>query len=219
MITLFSHKGGPNPWKVVIVLEYLGLKYDTKYLDVYKNEQKAPDFTKYNPNGRLPAIIDHDNEDFVLWESNSIIKYLVERYDKSFTLHYPHGTKESYLLDQWMTFQVSGQGPYFGQAAWFKRFHHEKLPSAIDRYQKEVVRVISVLDSVLGEKRYLVGDKLTVADLCFVPWNNSLPRITDDSPYAEELKKFTNFARWHADLVDQPAVKRMLTIREQATAA
>jgi glutathione S-transferase len=57
----------------------------------------------------IPAIVDHDNDDFVLWESNAIIKYLVDRYDKDDTIHFAPGTKESYLVDQWMTFQVSGQ--------------------------------------------------------------------------------------------------------------
>ena len=57
--------------------------------------------------------------------------------------------------------------PYFGQAGWFTFYHHEKLPSAIDRYRKEIVRVIGVLDGVLGKQQYLVGDKLSAADLSF----------------------------------------------------
>jgi glutathione S-transferase len=109
-----------------MVLEALGLKYETQFLEFSKNEQKAPEFTKYNPNGRestfdrldehganqltgIPAIIDHDNDDFVLWESNTIIKYLADRYDKENKIHFPAGSKDSYLVDQWMTFQASGQ--------------------------------------------------------------------------------------------------------------
>ena len=57
----------------------------------------------------IPAIIDHDNDDFVLWESFAIIKYLVDRYDKENTIHFATGSKESYLVDQWLAFQVSGQ--------------------------------------------------------------------------------------------------------------
>ena len=53
--------------KVAFVLEELGLTYKTIYLDLTKGEQKDPEFTKYNPNGRIPAIIDHGNKDFVIW--------------------------------------------------------------------------------------------------------------------------------------------------------
>lgn len=63
--------------------------------------------------------------------------------------------------------------PYFGQAIWFKVYHHEKVPSAIERYQKETVRVIGVLDGVLQKQGWLVGGKPTVADYSFVSWNNA----------------------------------------------
>jgi glutathione S-transferase len=53
--------------KVAFILEELGLTYESIYLDLQKGEHKAPEFTKYNPNGRIPAIIDHANNDFALW--------------------------------------------------------------------------------------------------------------------------------------------------------
>ena len=53
--------------KVAIVLEELGLTYESVYLDFKKGEQKAPDYLKINPNGRIPAIIDHHNNDFIVW--------------------------------------------------------------------------------------------------------------------------------------------------------
>ena len=58
--------------------------------------------------------------------------------------------------------------PYFGQAGWFKLFHPEKVPSALERYQKEILRVWGVLESVLSEREWLVGDKCTIADLSFI---------------------------------------------------
>ena len=94
--------------KVVFVLEELGLTYESVYLDFQKGEHKAPEFTKYNPNGRIPAIIDHKNGDFVIWESNAIILYLVEKYDTEQRLTV--GGDEKHLLNQWLFFQASGQG-------------------------------------------------------------------------------------------------------------
>lgn len=80
--TLYTHNGGPNGWKVAIVLEELGLSYDSIYLDFNSGEHKEEKHTKYNPNGRIPTLIDHQNNDLVIWESNAILLYLVGKYDK-----------------------------------------------------------------------------------------------------------------------------------------
>jgi len=121
---------------------------------------KKPPFEKININGRVPAIED-PNTGVTLWESGAIIEYLVETYDKSNSLTYT-SSPEKYLAKQWLHFQTSGQGPYFGQAAWFKKFHPEQLPSAQTRYQNEIKRVFGVIDNHLKStgKQYLTGDKV-----------------------------------------------------------
>lgn len=77
-----------------------------------------------------------------LWESVAILLYLVHHYDKENKLWF---TNEDEIADahQWLLFQASGVGPYFGQKAWFDHYHHEKLPSAIERYDKEIQRGIT----------------------------------------------------------------------------
>ena len=92
------------------VLEELGLTYESVYLEFQKGEHKAPEHTQYNPNGRIPTLIDHTNGDFVIWESNAILLYLTDRYDKNKTLTFADGTKEKAKLVQWLFFQASGQG-------------------------------------------------------------------------------------------------------------
>ena len=91
------------------MLEELGLTYESVYLDFQKGEHKAPEFTKYNPNGRIPALIDHHNGDFVIWESSAILLYLVDRYDKEKKISVTD-EKEKATLNQWLFFQASGQG-------------------------------------------------------------------------------------------------------------
>ena len=165
------------------------------YLKFEKGEHKAPEYTKFNPNGRIPTLIDHKNGDFVIWESDAIILYLVDKYDPEKKMSVADD-KDRYHFIQWLFFQASGQGyvpsssclyplplyahtctlrsPYFGQAGWFARYHPERIPSAIERYQKEILRVFSVLDSVLAKPEnggWLVSGKLTAADLSFLPWN------------------------------------------------
>jgi glutathione S-transferase len=167
-----------------MLLEELRLPYTHMPIDF--KDVKSPSYLSINPNGRLPAI--HDpNTGLTLWESGAILEYLAERYDTDRRLSFAPGTNEAYLAKQWLFFQASGQGPYFGQATWFKMYHHEKVPSAFERYVGEVKRVSGVLEGYLGglkEKMkededggregsdgpWLVGGKMTYADIGFIPW-------------------------------------------------
>lgn len=122
-----------NPPKVALILSILDVPYDT--ISVPMAKVKEPEYTAINPNGRVPAIYD-PNTDLTLWESGAIVEYLIEKYDVERKFSFAPGSKESYLAKQWLFFQTTGQGPYYGQAAVFKMFHHEKLPSALERYVK-----------------------------------------------------------------------------------
>jgi glutathione S-transferase len=139
---------GPNPPKVTMILEELGLPYEHMAIDFA--DVKQPAYTAINPNGRLPAIRDPNNGDLTLWESGAIIDYLTERYDTDRRLSFAPGSSEAYHARQWLFFQTTGQGPYFGQATWFKMYHREKVPSAFERYLGEVKRVSGVLEAYLG---------------------------------------------------------------------
>ncbi|KAL7006434.1 glutathione S- transferase, nitrogen catabolite repression regulator [Cystobasidiomycetes sp. EMM_F5] len=198
--TLYSHAGGPNGWKVAIILEELGLTYETKFLEFGSTESpnglKSDTYLKINPNGRIPALIDHRNNDFVIWESMACILYLLEKYDKEGKISV---TGEDHFKQyQWLAFQISGQGVPFGQAAWFQYFHKEKLPSAIERYQNEIVRVLGVIELHLKQtgQNFLLGEKATASDLAFITWNLNFPGLVGDKV------KYVLFARilWY-DLV------------------
>ncbi|KXL44274.1 hypothetical protein M433DRAFT_46574, partial [Acidomyces richmondensis BFW] len=105
---------GPNPPKVAIVLEKLGLPYKCEYME--RNDLTKEPFLSINPNGRIPAIVD-PNTGVTIWESGAIIDYLIEQYDKDSKLYY--ASDKNWQSASWKYFQVSGQGPYFGQVAWF----------------------------------------------------------------------------------------------------
>ncbi|RKO84990.1 thioredoxin-like protein, partial [Blyttiomyces helicus] len=75
-ITLYT-AGTPNGWKASIALEELGIPYELKPISFKTNEQKSEWFLKINPNGRIPAIVDHSRGDFPVFESGAILLYLV----------------------------------------------------------------------------------------------------------------------------------------------
>lgn len=153
------------------------------------------------------------------------MEYLIAEYDKDNLLHYTK-SPEKYECLSWLHFQMSGQGPYFGQRAWFQHFQPgEKIIPALERYGNEAKRVLGVLDSHLsggverkGERQYLVGDKCTYADLIWVPWDAVLMEFifvpsAPDSVTLDIEKEFPHFARWHKSLAVRPAVKKAMEVR------
>ncbi|KAF4972838.1 hypothetical protein FZEAL_9508 [Fusarium zealandicum] len=222
-ITIYGLGRGPNPRKVLILCEELNIPYNAIPVDNPKEES----FQKINPNGRIPAIED-PNTGITLWESGAIIEYLVETYDKEHKLTFTT-EPEKWHLKQYLHFQMSGQGPYYGQvchaddgakhkltvrkAYWFEKYHPEPVQSAKDRYAEQVARVIGVLDKILQGKEYLVGDKCglfsTYADLAFIPWNLGAPSIGDLWEKYDIENKFPNYIAWQNRLMARPAVARI----------
>ncbi|PHH90249.1 hypothetical protein CDD83_4157 [Cordyceps sp. RAO-2017] len=157
----------------------------------------------------MPAIKDPNNDDLVLWESGAIVEYIVDTYDKQGKLTLTSNA-DKWHLKQYLHFQMSGQGPYFGQAIWFRKFHHEDVPSAKQRYEEQTVRVFDVLNTILKGKTYLVGEKFTYADLCFIPWDMAIKGFAPEIWEKNEVKsKYPDFVAWHDRLIARPSVKKV----------
>ena len=158
-----------NGWKPVIFLEEAGVEYDLTYIDFSQKEQKAPEYLKLNPNGRIPTIVDRSNNDFVVFECGAILWYLAEKYGKFL----PTETNEKSLTLQWVMFQMAGIGPMMGQAMYFQRIaakqgHTDEF--AIRRYVDESRRLLEVLNTHLQDRQYLVNEEFTIADIATYPW-------------------------------------------------
>ncbi|KAJ1335222.1 GSH-dependent disulfide-bond oxidoreductase [Microdochium nivale] len=210
-IVLHGAPLGPNPWKIVMLFEELGLPYEHRYLDFGAIKQEP--YISLNPNGRLPTIED-PNTGITLWESGAIIEYIIDTYDKENKLGIA-ASPEKFHLKQWLHFQMSGQGPYYGQYIWFSQYHHEKLPSAVERYEEQILRVAYVLDKALEGKKYLVGDKFTYADLALIAWENAI-RMFDPDLKAKTVQ-YQNYTEWLTRLNERPAIKRVSDLVETGT--
>ena len=152
----------PNGYKVSIMLEELKLKYKVYKIDLGKQTQKEEWFLKLNPNGRIPVLIDNENNK-VIFESGAILYYLAIKYNKFF-----FEEKRTEIM-QWLMFQMSGIGPMQGQANVFFRYMDEKIPVAISRYQNECRRLYEVLDKQLKYNKWICG-KYSIADIATWPW-------------------------------------------------
>ncbi|CAO1614853.1 unnamed protein product [Sympodiomycopsis kandeliae] len=200
--TLYSHLGpGPNPLKVAILLEKLGLTYDVVPLvfgDDADNGVKGAKFLKLNPNGRVPALVDHQNNDFTVWESGAILLYLVGKYDKDGKFS-GKTVEEQALTNQWLTHQLSGLGPVQGNVNyahhyWKPTYGEEPCKSVFTRFEGETHRLYKLLDEQLQHQQargsqWVALDRPTIADYSFYPWVNiaSFGKI-DISPYKHVTK-------------------------------
>ena len=196
MIELFSAPT-PNALKVRIALEEMELPYKVREIDFSKLEQKEPWYLKLNPNGRVPTIIDHDNGE-AIFESGAILIYLAEKTGKLL----PRAVLPRIRVIEWLMFQMSGLGPMMGQANVFYRYAPEKIPYAIERYQREGKRLLTVLDTQLATHEYVAGPDYSIADIAMWPWAVGYRWAGIE---AEEL---VHLQRWLALIRERPAVKR-----------
>ena len=200
MIDLYT-SNTPNGYKVSIMLEELKLPYNVIAVDLGKKEQKKAKYLKLNPNGRIPTIVDRENENFVVFESGAILIYLAE---KTGQLLPEHPEKRSVVL-QWLMFQMGGIGPMQGQAHVFYRYAPEKIEYAINRYQKETFRLYQVLDDQLKENEYLADD-FSIADIATWPW------VRRHRWAGVEIEKLFNLRRWMENLENRPSFQKGIEV-------
>ena len=197
----------PNGHKASIALEELALPYQLHVLSFDQQEQKSAEFLKINPNGRIPAIVDRDNDDFAVFESGAILYYLAEKTGQLM----PSDAKGRSVVLQWLMLQMGGVGPMQGQANVFYRYFPEKIPAAIARYHNETRRLYKVLNSRLQQVEYLAGD-YSIADIATYPW------LALHDWAGVSVEGLPALQRWMQAIAARPAVQKGLQIPVRAEA-
>ena len=202
MIDLYAF-ATPNSIKVLIALEELRLDYTLHGVNVRKGEQKDAAFVALNPNAKVPVLVDTaaDGERFVLTESAAILVYLAE---KTGHLLPKSGEDRARVFEQ-LFFHASALSPAFGQAGFFQRLAAVPQPIAIDRFAKEARQIVTILNGLLSERRFVAGSEFSIADIAHYGWlwRREFAGIDlDDAPHV---------ARWFAEIDARPAVQRAVT--------
>jgi glutathione S-transferase len=200
MIDLYT-ASTPNGWKASVTLEELAMPYEVHAIDLSSNRQKEDWFLKICPNGRIPAIVDRDNDDFAVFESGAVMIYLAEKAGQLL----PTDVKGRSLVMQWLMFQMGGIGPMMGQANVFFRYFPEKIQPAIDRYQNESRRLMEVLDTRLGESEWLARD-YSIADIANWCWARTYKWS------GVETDDLLNLKRWRDAMRERGACERGVNI-------
>ena len=194
MIHLYT-SSTPNGHKVSCMLEAIEMPYEIHSVNLGEGDQRKPDFLKISPNGRIPAIVDTDNDDLSIFESGAIMLYLAEKSGKLI----PSDIKGRAKVIEWLMFQMGGIGPMMGQANVFSRYFPEKIQPAIDRYQNESRRLFEVLDVQLSKNEWLAGE-YSIADIanwCWVRTHNWSGVSLEGLEYLE---------KWKNKMYDQPGM-------------
>ena len=139
----------PNGHKITLFLEEAGLPYTVHPVDIGAGDQFKPEFLKISPNNKMPAIVDRDPQDggapISVFESGAILAYLANKTGR----FVPLDTRGRTEVSQWLHWQIGGLGPMTGQYGHFHVYAPEDLPYAKDRYQREALRLLGVLDKRL----------------------------------------------------------------------
>ncbi len=194
-----------NGRKLFIMLEELGVDYNTHVINIGKDDQFTPEFTAINPNGKIPAMIDQDGpggEPFSLFESGAMLMYLADKCGKF--LPPVDDVRNRYVTIQWLMFQMGGVGPMFGQAHHFRRAQTQ-VEYGIKRYTTEARRLWGVLDGHLAGSEFMHGD-YSIADMAIYPWTARY----DWQGVA--LEEFPNVKRWFEAVGARPAVAKAMAI-------
>jgi GST-like protein len=200
----------PNTWKVSIMLEECALPYRVIPVDIMAGDQKKPEYRAVNPNGRIPAIVDHDAPDGPLpvFESGAILIYLAEKTGRFLA---PAGPARTEALG-WLMWQMGGLGPMAGQAHHFRRYAPPGNDYARDRFVAESARLYGVMDSHLADREWLAGGAYSIADIASWGW------VWYHRMQGQDLGDFPSVARWFFAMAERPAVQRgrMLAVETQS---
>jgi GST-like protein len=202
----------PNGVKISIALEELELPYEAHRIDIGTGENLTPEFLSLNPNGKIPAIIDPDGPGGValgLFESGAILVYIAEKSGRLL----PADPGRRYQTLQWLFFQMGHVGPMFGQLGYFHKFAGREISDKrpLERYRDESRRILSVLETRLAGRQWIMDDEYTIADIATLGWVRNLIGFYG----ARDLVAFdelTNVPAWLERGLARPAVQRGLDI-------
>ena len=203
----FYYNLAPNPTKVALCLEEMGLPYELVPVDTRKGEQHTPAFLAVNPNAKLPAIVDGDA---TVFDSNAILLYLAETTGKFLPGKSPAERGE---LLSWLMFVASGIGPYSGQAVHFRNFAPEPKDYAVNRYTFEAQRHWGILDARLAKRRFMLGNDYTIVDMAVWGWSRLVPVVLGP----DAIGRMPNLKRHLDEISARPAAARALALKDKHT--
>jgi glutathione S-transferase len=200
MIKIWGRNTSSNVQKAMWAVGELNLEHTRIDVGGAFGKNKEAPYLAMNPNGLVPTLDEEDG--FLLWESNSIIRYLAGKHDKTGVLE-PRDPKQRAVASQWMDWQLSVAGPAITPVFWgLIRTPPEKRDmAAIRTAQEKTAAAMQILDAQLGKTQYVAGDAFSYGD---IPVGIMCYRYVQLMP---ERPKTPHLDRWYAAISGRPAFK------------
>jgi len=181
--------------KVRFAANALNLKYDYIRINLREGEHKTPEYKKLHPANKVPVI---DDDGFVLFESNAIIRYLADKNNYSI---YPKDLKQRALVDQWLDFGSMHVGMALSKVV-YNRIFAPRIGVPVDENSlKEglnfLERFLPVVDEQLSKNKFLIGNQMTLADI------NLLALLDPAEVASVDLSKYKSLSVWREALRQQ----------------
>jgi glutathione S-transferase len=198
MLKIWGRKSSSNVQKAMWAVGEIDIACERFDIGGPFGKNREPAYLSMNPNGLVPTLQD---EDFILWESNTIVRYLAREYSAG-KLE-PSDPKVRARASQWMDWQLTVVGPAFFAAFWgLIRTPEEKRDlAAIAASQSKTIEAMKILDAQLGKTAFVAGDQFSMGD---IPVGVMAYRFRALCP---ERPQMQNLERWYAELQKRPAFK------------
>jgi len=198
MLKVWGRRNSSNVQKVMWAIGELGIAYERVDVGMEFGGNDQPTYLALNPNGLIPTIQD---DDFVLWESNSIIRYLACRYGSG--ILEPTDPKTRAQASQWMDWQISTFQPVFTKIFWgLVRIPPEKRDhTTIAEAKAKSIGAAKILDAELSRHTYLAGDTFSIGDIPIGVFMYRFQQLVTECPHLPNLK------RWCATIESRPAFR------------
>lgn len=196
MLTIYGSDLSSPANKVRYAANALGLKHEYRRINLRDGEQKTADFLKKHPAGKIPVI---DDDGFVLFESNAIIRYLA---DKNNSPLYPKEIRARAVVEQWIDFGTMHIGVNFSKVA-FNRIFAPRMGKPVDESSLKdglafLAQFLPVVDAELAKHKFIAGSAMTLADI-------NLLALLDPAEIAQvDLSPYVHIVAWRNNLKAQP---------------
>jgi glutathione S-transferase len=200
MIELHGFPMSPNTKRARMGLEEAGVSYTFLDVDLMAGAHKQPAYMELNPTARVPALVDGD---YKLWESNAILEYVAElAKDKRLG---PETPKERGDIAKWMFMGAAHMSPNIARifAHTIRLPEDKRIPQLVAEGRAEVDRCLAPLDAALAGKTWLVGDRITIADISLAP------PLTAAGMLQIDLSRFPSVTSWLARITARDTWKHV----------
>jgi glutathione S-transferase len=202
-LKIWGRANSVNVQKVLWCLTELDLAYQRIDAGMAFGRNRDPDYLAMNPNGRVPTLVDGD---FVLWESNSIMRYLVLAYGKGSPI-YPETSKRRASVDRWLDWSLSTLQPVDRAVFWalVRTPVAERDMVAIQRDADAEAVVWRIADAQLATRRFIEGDDFTIADIALGAYARRWFGVEGVTK-----PRLANLERWFAQFASRPGFAKFI---------